>query len=418
MLFCLADHFEPNHGQVTESHAEGRVRKWMEMYPAMADKFRDSDGFPPRHTWFFGSHHDNRFLSDLSVLAFHGYGEIEYHLHHERDTEESLRDRIREDTKEFSRYGCLLTTGSSPAIRYAFIHGNWALANSDGGRHCGVNGELRILEETGCFADFTMPSFGRPQSRKVNAIYYPETSGNSPRGHDRGRNLEAGRKSGNGLICMQGPLGIFFRGWRPRIENASVTVEEPAVPDRIDGWINSRIGVRGRPEWIFVKVHTHGGIERDWDALFGETAEMMHSYLATKFNDGERYQLHYVTAREMFNIARAAEFGMKGNPNEYRNFEISPYANSRILTNQRYILNTFTESMLDVTIFETPSNKVEMHFNQGIIESVSGNFKRLRILKNIDDSLSVYAAKEEMGNISIKASHRLDWREDIFGYPN
>jgi hypothetical protein len=46
----------------------------------------------------------------------------------------------------------------------------------------------------------------------------------------------------------------------------------------------------------------------------------MHSYLETKYNDGENYILHYVSAREMYNIAKAAETGNDGNPNEYRDF--------------------------------------------------------------------------------------------------
>ena len=38
---------------------------------------------------------------------------------------------------------------------YAFVHGNFALANSAGGRYCGVDEEMQILAETGCYADMT-----------------------------------------------------------------------------------------------------------------------------------------------------------------------------------------------------------------------------------------------------------------------
>ena len=44
-------------------------------------------------------------------------------------------------------------------------------------------------------------------------------------------------------------------------------------------------------------------------ALLGEPIEAMHRHLNEKYNDGEQYKLHYVSAREMYNIAKAAEAG-------------------------------------------------------------------------------------------------------------
>jgi hypothetical protein len=49
------------------------------------------------------------------------------------------------------------------------------------------------------------------------------------------------------------------------------------------------------------------------------------SYLEKKYNDGSRYALHYVSAREAYNIAKAAEDGKVGNPNAYRDYIIKPY---------------------------------------------------------------------------------------------
>jgi len=43
------------------------------------------------------------------------------------------------------------------------------------------------------------------------------------------------------------------------------------------------------------------------------------------YNDGRKYCLHYVTAREAYNIAKAAEAGMDGNPDRFRDFLIPPY---------------------------------------------------------------------------------------------
>jgi hypothetical protein len=52
----------------------------------------------------------------------------------------------------------------------------------------------------------------------------------------------------------------------------------------------------------------------------------MHRQLARHYNDGLRFVLHYVSAREMFNIALAGMHGRSGNPNEYRDYALPPPA--------------------------------------------------------------------------------------------
>ena len=78
----------------------------------------------------------------------------------------------------------------------------------------------------------------------------------------------------------------------------------------------------GRPEWIFVKLHTHGCVPANSDVLLGDPICQMHRALQTHYNDGHNWQLHYVTAREMTNIILAAESGLSGNPGEYRDYRI------------------------------------------------------------------------------------------------
>jgi len=48
----------------------------------------------------------------------------------------------------------------------------------------------------------------------------------------------------------------------------------------------------------------------------------MFEYLENKYNDGISYKLHYVTAREMYNIIKAAEAGENGDPGQYRDYEV------------------------------------------------------------------------------------------------
>ena len=85
-------------------------------------------------------------------------------------------------------------------------------------------------------------------------------------------------------------------------------------------WVDEGIHVKGKPEWVFIKIHTHGAQDGDMDTLLGKPVEAMHRHLNEKYNDGENHLLHYVSAREMYNIIKAAEAGEEGNPNAYRDY--------------------------------------------------------------------------------------------------
>jgi len=49
----------------------------------------------------------------------------------------------------------------------------------------------------------------------------------------------------------------------------------------------------------------------------------MHQLMQEMFNNSKSSKLHYVSAREMVNMIRAAEAGKSGNPGDYRDYEIS-----------------------------------------------------------------------------------------------
>jgi len=103
-----------------------------------------------------------------------------------------------------------------------------------------------------------------------------------------------------------------------------VTGDDPGTPSRVRSWVNQAIGVVGRPEWVFVKVYTHGAPEQHATSLLGEGGRMMHAELTTRYNDGKNWCLHYVTAREMYNIAIAAMDGRSGDPAQYRDYVLPP----------------------------------------------------------------------------------------------
>ena len=50
------------------------------------------------------------------------------------------------------------------------------------------------------------------------------------------------------------------------------------------------------------------------------TLQIVYAHLDERFNDGKRSCLHYVSARELFNIVKAAEARECGDPNTYRDY--------------------------------------------------------------------------------------------------
>jgi hypothetical protein len=325
VFFCFVDHFEPLWNKASRYQGLERVEHWFENYPRMAEKFRDADGRPPQHTFFYpAEEYVSEYLDLLARLCGQGFGEVEIHLHHDSDTAENLKSQIEDFKGKLRKHG-FLSEG-----RYGFIHGNWSLDNSRrDGRWCGVNNELQVLRDTGCYGDFTLPSApSECQTRKINSIYYATDDPVRPKSHDTGVDVRVGGKPSGDLLIVQGPLALNWSRRKfellPRIENADVSHTSPATPDRIDNWVRQRIGVEGKPDWVFVKVHTHGCQELNFDAVLGESAMAMHEYLQRKYNDGKHFILHYVTAREVFNLIKAAEAGQSGPPSSLRDFVLPP----------------------------------------------------------------------------------------------
>jgi hypothetical protein len=327
VVFLVCDHFEPRHRVSDDAQAYERIATWQREYPKFQRRCRDAFGTVPLHTFFYPPHHGEDNLPALAAMVHDGLGEVELHYHHADDTAESLRRNLGASIERFQRHGLLLQAGEPPGRGFGFIHGDWALDNSCGGRFCGVNGELSVLASLGCWGDFTMPSRNECQTRKINSIYYAVDDPARSKSHDRGTDARVGAVDPPGLFLMQGPLAMNWRApGHPRIESASLTTENWGRPDRIATWIDCQVHVKGRPEWLFVKLHTHGAIERDYDALFGERAFQMHRMLNESYNDGERFVLHYATARQAYNIAKAAEAGLGGSPAQWVDYRVAPPA--------------------------------------------------------------------------------------------
>jgi len=334
VLVALCDHFEPlwtgapeSEGQAPLELGRARVNAWRRGYPALASMFRDSYGTPPRHTFFYpGDQYAPDLVEPVAELVSLGLGEMEVHLHHDGDTRATLAGKLSQAIEDLGRHG--VVPRAQGQARWAFIHGNWCLANSrPDGAYCGVDDELDLLMELGCYADFTFPSApDRTQPTIVNSIYYPEGDIRRRRAHEHGRPAYVGEGSKPRVLCLQGPLALARRtgpGLPLRIDASAITARDPATLERLTTWIDQGVSVRGRPEWVFVKLSTHGAPEKQAASLLGAPQRRFHAALAWLARR-EGFRVHYVTAREMYNVARAAMDGRMGDPFEYRDYEIPP----------------------------------------------------------------------------------------------
>ncbi len=130
-----------------------------------------------------------------------------------------------------------------------------------------------MLRECGCYADFTLPAAPSPaQTRRINSIYYATDDPARPRSHDDGVPVRIGGAPAGDLMIVQGPLGVRWPGrtvLQPAIENADLCTGAPPTAGRVRAWLGARVCVAGRPDWLFVKLHTHGCKEANMGLLLG-----------------------------------------------------------------------------------------------------------------------------------------------------
>jgi hypothetical protein len=335
VLLCVADHYEPKQNRPPAAVSRARVQRWVEAYPHQFARFHDSDGRTPRHSFFYpAEEYEAEYLDALAGLCRQGFGEVEIHLHHDNDTPKNLRQTLLGFKKVLAeRHGLLARDPRNGQPVYGFIHGNWALNNArPDGKYCGVNCELDILRETGCYADFTLPSAPHPtQTRKINSLYYAVDDPTRPMSHDTGVDVGTAPIPQGSLLLIQGPLVLDWGrrkfGVLPRLENACLQASQPPRIERLARWLQARVQVPSRPDWFFVKLHAHGANEQSHEALLGESMVRFHADLARLARENPHFHYHYVTAREMYNLVKAAEAGWKGSIAEALEFELaSPFA--------------------------------------------------------------------------------------------
>ena len=294
----------------------------------------DVDGTRFRHTNFYPAEQYHPGILDIMAeMQAEGLGEVEVHLHHgveKPDTAENLRRSLidfRDTLAE--RHRCLSRMSGSDMPMYAFVHGNLALANSCGGRLCGVDNEMEILRDTGCYADMTLPSApDQSQVAMINQIYECGLPMDQAVPHSKGRRLSAYGKEPLLPLIFTGPL-VFNWTRRiaglpvPRIDDGALSANQKLDNSRFRRWLSANITVAGRSDWVFVKLYCHGFFDRDQSVCIGDDAKR---FFADLVNESEKSgtSVHFATAREAFNMVAAAVDGKKGNPGDFRDYRLRP----------------------------------------------------------------------------------------------
>jgi len=307
---ALTDHYEPMGGNASLATGLARVGVWQDLWPGIAASAPpDSTGKPPCFTFFYPQEEYRReILNPLAEMSRTGTTDVEVHLHHDHDTAEALRDKLRSFTSCLRNDHGLLHDHNGRMV-FGFIHGNWALDNSrPDGLWCGVTGELQLLRDLGCYADFTMPSLPSPtQSRIVNQIYWTTGDQSRPRGFDQGIEATPGGGRRGDLLMISGPLGLRFHGrLLPRLETGELACYDPPTPHRVESWLSlaPRIG-----DDIFLKLYGHSAREDNAAALLGTRTQP--GTLASFFQwvneaaDQHKLELHWASAYEMYRAADA-----------------------------------------------------------------------------------------------------------------
>ncbi|MGA3015542.1 MAG: hypothetical protein ABSF62_00385 [Bryobacteraceae bacterium] len=264
---AIADHWEPYRGKVSDEVALGHVAVWSKGWPQIAARHADSTGKPPQYTFYYPQEeYRPGILDTLAAMARQGIADVDVHIHHDGEGQQNFVDRMNGFIETLSTRHGLLRKHHGRTV-FGFIHGNWALDNSrPDGRWCGLNNEITLLRDLGCYADFTMPSGASPtQSRIVNSIYWVTDDPLRPRSYDKGVPVRPGAPGSGDLLMITGPLGLrWSERLKPRMETGEIAHQDPPTAYRVRQWLRlaPRIGNN-----VFIKLYTHGALEQNYRAL-------------------------------------------------------------------------------------------------------------------------------------------------------
>ena len=336
LIFTVANHFEPAwklRGGYDLNTQRRRLDEWHKMARKIGEAVTDDDGTKFRHTNFYpAEQYDRQILEKMAAMQAEGLGDVEIHLHHGVDAPDTAAN-LRKVLIEFrdclaEEHKCLARFDGGGKPMYAFVHGNLALANSRGGKFCGVDNEMRILQETGCYVDMTLPSAPtQAQVSVINQIYECGSPLTEKAPHRTGKRVRVFGNPPRLPLIFEGPLVFNWTGRIkglpvPRLDDGALARNQPSNLTRLNRWISANVTVKNRPEWIFIKLYCHGFFDQDQSACIGEAAQRFFSEVIENGEKTNEYEIHFATAREAFNIVSAAIDGRTGSPNDFRKYRL------------------------------------------------------------------------------------------------
>jgi len=303
---AITDHYEPLGMGASVETALDRVAKWRDKWPRIAeDAPRDAAGQRAQYSFFYPQEeyrHD--LLEGIAEMVRLGVGDVEVHLHHDNEQRETFIAKVTEFCRRLADdHGLLRQQNGRTA--FGFIHGNWALDNSrPDGKWCGLNGEIGLLRDLGCYADFTMPSIpSATQGRIVNQIYWcTNNADNRPKSFDRGIEASVGGGTQGDLLMITGPVGIRFGGRRIfRVETGELAGYDLPTRQRVRQWFNLAPVIG---DDLFIKLYTHGAADRNLEPLLNHGLRNLFDWLAEEA-DRRSIEIHWSTAWQMYQAANA-----------------------------------------------------------------------------------------------------------------
>lgn len=301
---AITDHYEPLGQGASFETALRRVGLWREKWPRIADDApRDASGQRPQYSFFYPQEEYRReLLDDIAEMVRLGVGDVEVHLHHKDEKRDTFVQKVTDFCRCLTDDHGLLRKKDGRTV-FGFIHGNWALDNSlPGGALCGLNGEIALLRDLGCYADFTLPSVpSSAQGRVVNQIYWCTANpDNRPRSFDRGIEAQMGGGKQGDLLMITGPLGFRF-GTRllPRVETGEIARYDMPTRSRARQWFHlaPRIG-----DDVFIKLYAHGAPEKNLEPLLDSGLANLFRWVAEEA-DRQGIEVHWATAWQMYQAA-------------------------------------------------------------------------------------------------------------------
>jgi hypothetical protein len=318
VMIAICNRFERSE-QAAQDGKPALLENWRRDLSRLADEFHDAQGIAPKHTFFLPTEEaEAAWVPELGDLCKRAGNEIELMAPRPIESAECLRETIERAKNGLARHGWL-SRDKAGAVRYGFVQGAKAPR---------LNSHQAILTETGCYASFLPPDLvdGVPPEFDNTLCYsYDRDQKDRPK---RLRRVRANRdpriEAHDGLLLVPPP---FARDWNqkkfgllPSLEMSELSATKPPSQERLRLWLDCRITVEARPNWVFITLHTNGLEPENSKMLLGEPMREFYRTLTKVVADDESLRFHCVTAREFINILHAAEAGHSGNPSQFREF--------------------------------------------------------------------------------------------------